>query len=220
MEQMGTFMAEYAEWFYMGSSIVILILLIYVLHRIKKTERKNLMMNREIEKRLQQIEKQNRQKETEDRTENEHEKMTVLEASEIQKIIPHRYPMLLVDRIIELEPMKRAVGIKNITMNEMQFLGHFPGDPIMPGVLMIEAMAQVGGVALLYPEENRGKIAVFGKIDNVRFRKQIIPGDQVITEAIITKIRGNMGVCECKGRVDGKVACECECTFAIMDAKK
>lgn len=113
--------------------------------------------------------------------------MTVLEASEIQKIIPHRYPMLLVDRIIELEPMKRAVGIKNITMNEMQFLGHFPGDPIMPGVLMIEAMAQVGGVALLYPEENRGKIAVFGKIDNVRFRKQIIPGDQVITEAIITK---------------------------------
>ena len=85
--------------------------------------------------------------------------MTVLEASEIQKIIPHRYPMLLVDRIIELEPMKRAVGIKNITMNEMQFLGHFPGDPIMPGVLMIEAMAQVGGVALLYPEENRGKIA-------------------------------------------------------------
>ena len=149
----------------------------------------------------------------------EEEKMTVLEASEIQKIIPHRYPMLLVDRIIELEPMKRAVGIKNITMNEMQFLGHFPGDPIMPGVLMIEAMAQVGGVALLYPEENRGKIAVFGKIDNVRFRKQIIPGDQVITEAIITKIRGNMGVCECKGRVDGKVACECECTFAIMDAK-
>lgn len=146
--------------------------------------------------------------------------MTVLEASEIQKIIPHRYPMLLVDRIIELEPMKRAVGIKNITMNEMQFLGHFPGDPIMPGVLMIEAMAQVGGVALLYPEENRGKIAVFGKIDNVRFRKQIIPGDQVITEAIITKIRGNMGVCECKGRVDGKVACEYECTFAIMDAKK
>lgn len=146
--------------------------------------------------------------------------MTVLEASEIQKIIPHRYPMLLVDRIIELEPMKRAVGIKNITMNEMQFLGHFPGDPIMPGVLMIEAMAQVGGVALLYPEENRGKIAVFGKIDNVRFRKQIIPGDQVITEAIITKIRGNMGVCKCKGRVDGKVACECECTFAIMDAKK
>lgn len=146
--------------------------------------------------------------------------MTVLEASEIQKIIPHRYPMLLVDRIIELEPMKRAVGIKNITMNEMQFLGHFPGDPIMPGVLMIEAMAQVGGVALLYPEENRGKIAVFGKIDNVRFRKQIIPGDQVITEAIITKIRGNMGVCECKGRVDGKDACECECTFAIMDAKK
>lgn len=145
--------------------------------------------------------------------------MITLEAAEIQKIIPHRYPMLLVDRIIELEPMKRAVGIKNITINELQFLGHFPGEPIMPGVLMIEAMAQVGGVALLYPEENRSKIAVFGKIDKVRFRKQIIPGDQVITEAIITKIRGNMGVVSCVGRVDGKVACESECTFALMDSK-
>lgn len=78
--------------------------------------------------------------------------------------------------------MKRAVGIKNITMNEMQFLGHFPGDPIMPGVLMIEAMAQVGGVALLYPEENRGKIAVFGKIDNVASANRLFPADQVITE--------------------------------------
>lgn len=143
----------------------------------------------------------------------------ILEAAEIQKIIPHRYPMLLVDRIIELEPMKRAVGIKNITMNEIQFLGHFPGEPIMPGVMMIEAMAQVGGVALLYPPENRGKIAVFAKIDNVKFRKQIIPGDQVITEATITKIRGNMGVVHCEGSVDGKIACECDCTFAIIDSK-
>ena len=105
--------------------------------------------------------------------------MITLDAIEIQKIIPHRYPMLLVDRILELEPMKRAVGVKNITMNELQFLGHFPGEPIMPGVLLIEAMAQVGGVAMLYPEENRGKIAVFGKIDNVRFRRQVVPGDQI-----------------------------------------
>ena len=137
--------------------------------------------------------------------------MITLDAIEIQKIIPHRYPMLLVDRILELEPMKRAVGVKNITMNELQFLGHFPGEPIMPGVLLIEAMAQVGGVAMLYPEENRGKIAVFGKIDNVRFRRQVVPGDQVITTTEVVKIRGNMGVIHCEGKVDGQVACECDC---------
>ena len=139
--------------------------------------------------------------------------MITLDAIEIQKIIPHRYPMLLVDRILELEPMKRAVGVKNITMNELQFLGHFPGEPIMPGVLLIEAMAQVGGVAMLYPEENRGKIAVFGKIDNVRFRRQVVPGDQVITTTEVVKIRGNMGVIHCEGKVDGQVACECDCTL-------
>lgn len=146
--------------------------------------------------------------------------MTVLDINEIKKILPHRYPMLLVDRILEVEPMKRAVGIKNITANEMQFLGHFPNEPIMPGVLLIEAMAQVGGVAMLYPEENRGKIAVFAKIDNVRFRKQVVPGDQVVTTAEVVKImRGNMGMIHCEGKVDGKIACECDCTFAIMDPK-
>ena len=147
--------------------------------------------------------------------------MTVLDINEIKKILPHRYPMLLVDRILEIEPMKRAVGIKNITANEVQFLGHFPNEPIMPGVLLIEAMAQVGGVAMLYPEENRGKIAVFAKIDNMRFRKQVVPGDQVVTTAEVTKImRGNMGIIHCEGKVDGKVACECYCTFAIMDPKE
>ena len=89
-----------------------------------------------------------------------------LDITEIKKILPHRFPMLLVDRILDLEPMKWAVGVKNITVGEIQFLGHFPNDPIMPGVLLIEAMAQVGGVAMLYPPENRGKIAVFAKIDN------------------------------------------------------
>ena len=147
--------------------------------------------------------------------------MTVLDINEIKKILPHRYPMLLVDRILEVEPMKRAVGIKNITANEMQFLGHFPNEPIMPGVLLIEAMAQVGGVAMLYPEENRGKIAVFAKIDNVRFSKQVVPGDQVVTTAEVTEImRGSMGIIHCEGKVDGKVACECDCTFAIMDPKE
>lgn len=147
--------------------------------------------------------------------------MPVLDINEIKKILPHRYPMLLVDRILEIEPLKRAVGIKNITANEMQFLGHFPNEPIMPGVLLIEAMAQVGGVAMLYPPENRGKIAVFAKIDNVRFRKQVVPGDQVVTTAEVTKImRANMGIIHCEGKVDGKVACECDCTFAIMDPKE
>lgn len=146
--------------------------------------------------------------------------MITLDIQEIQKILPHRYPMLLVDRIIELEPMKRAVGIKNITINEPQFIGHFPGNPIMPGVLLIEAMAQVGGVTLLYPEENRGKIAVFGKIDKVRFRRPIKPGDQLVTTAIITKIKGNMGVAHCEGTVDGGPACEGDFFFALAENKQ
>ena len=146
--------------------------------------------------------------------------MITLDIQEIQKILPHRYPMLLVDRIVELEPMKRAVGIKNITINEPQFMGHFPGNPIMPGVLLIEAMAQVGGVTLLYPQENRGKIAVFGKIDKVRFRRPIKPGDQLVTTAIITKIKGNMGVAHCEGTVDGEPACEGDFFFALAENKQ
>ena len=98
----------------------------------------------------------------------------ILDINEIQKILPHRPPMLLVDRIIELEPFKSATGIKNITMNEPQFRGHFPGNPIMPGVLILEAMAQVGGIAMLYPEENRGKIALFGGIKNIKFKNVVL----------------------------------------------
>ncbi len=144
----------------------------------------------------------------------------VLDINEIKKILPHRYPMLLVDRILDIDPMKMAIGIKNVTANEVQFLGHFPNEPIMPGVLLIEAMAQVGGVAMLYPEENRGKIAVFGKIDNVRFRKQVVPGDQVVTTAVVTKTKGNMGTIHCEGKVDGVVVAECDCFFAIMPRKE
>ncbi|MDD4723077.1 MAG: UDP-3-O-acyl-N-acetylglucosamine deacetylase [Acidaminococcaceae bacterium] len=155
-----------------------------------------------------------------DKFEARSKKMITLDIREIQKVLPHRYPMLLVDRILDLEPMKRAVGIKNISMNEAQFMGHFPGDPIMPGIMLIEAMAQVGGVAMLYPEENRGKIAVFGKIDKVRFRKQVVPGDQLVTTAIVTKVRGTMGIISCQGTVDGELACEGEFFFAIMDPKE
>ena len=140
-----------------------------------------------------------------------------LDVIEIKKILPHRFPMLLVDRILDLEPMKWAVGIKNISVNELQFLGHFPDNPIMPDVLLIEAMAQVGGVAMLYPPENGGKIAVFAKIDKVRFHKQVVPGDQVVTRAEVVKIHGNMGVIHCAGKVDGELACECDCFFAIQD---
>lgn len=146
--------------------------------------------------------------------------MAVLDINEIKKILPHRFPMLLVDKILELEPMRRAVGIKNITVNEIQFLGHFPNEPIFPGVLLIEAMAQVGGVAMLYPKENRGKLAVFGKIDNVRFRKKVVPGDQVVTTAEVVKIKGNMGVIHCEGKVDGNIVSECDCFFAIIDPRE
>ncbi len=156
----------------------------------------------------------------EDKVKVRSENMITLDITEIQKVLPHRYPMLLVDRILELEPMKRAVGIKNISMNESQFMGHFPGNPIMPGIMLIEAMAQVGGVAMLYPQENRGKIAVFGKIDKVRFRRQVVPGDQLVTTAEVTKVRGSMGVINCQGRVDGEVACEGEFFFAIVDPKE
>lgn len=138
---------------------------------------------------------------------------------EIQELLPHRYPFLLVDKIIDMVPLEYAVGVKNVTANEVQFLGHFPEEPIMPGVLLIEAMAQVGGCALLYPEENRGKLVVFGKIDNVRFRRKVIPGDQVVTKAVITRLRRTIGTVHCEGMVDGELACECDATFALAEKR-
>lgn len=139
-----------------------------------------------------------------------------LNINEIQKIIPHRYPFLLVDRITDFEPGVWAKGIKCVSANEMQFMGHFPEYPVMPGVLMIEALAQTGAVAILSMEENKGKIAFFGGIKNARFRRQVIPGDVLEMEVKIIKQKGPIGIGEGIVKVDGKVAVTAELTFAIQ----
>ncbi len=139
----------------------------------------------------------------------------ILDINEIQKILPHRPPMLLVDRIIELEPFKSAVGIKNVTMMEPFFAGHFPGNPIMPGVLLLEAMAQVGGVAMLYPEEHRGKIALFGGMENVKFKRPVVPGDQVVTHANLVRVRGDFGLLHADGYVEDQLVSSADFKFAL-----
>jgi len=139
----------------------------------------------------------------------------MLTLTQIQDIIPHRYPFLLVDRIIELEPMKRAVGIKNVTANEQFFQGHFPGKPIMPGVLLLEAMAQVGGIAMLHAPEYRGKLAFFAGIDRVKFRRPVVPGDQVRMVAEVLKVRGSIGKIWAEAFVDGDLVAEGEFLFAL-----
>ena len=131
-----------------------------------------------------------------------------LEAADIMRILPHRYPFLLVDRVVELEPGKRAVGIKNVTANEPQFTGHFPGQPIMPGVLMVEALAQTSGVAVLTMDEYRGKIGLFAGIDDCRFRRLVQPGDTLRMEVTIEKLRGMFGRARAVATVDGEVAVE------------
>ncbi|MBI2864132.1 MAG: 3-hydroxyacyl-ACP dehydratase FabZ [Chloroflexi bacterium] len=139
----------------------------------------------------------------------------MIDARGIQEILPHRYPFLLVDRIVELESGARAVGIKNVSANEPFFQGHFPGHPIMPGVLIVEALAQVGAVAILSLEANRGKLVLFAGIDGLRFRKPVIPGDTLRLEVSLTKIRGPVGKGAAKATVDGQVAAEGELTFAL-----
>lgn len=138
-----------------------------------------------------------------------------LNSNQIQEILPHRYPFLLVDKIIECEPGKSATGIKCVSANEMQFLGHFPQKHVMPGVLIIEALAQTGAVALLMEEENKGKIALFGGIKNARFKKQVVPGDVLTLNCEIITRRGPVGIGKATAYVDGKLAVSAELTFAI-----
>ncbi len=135
----------------------------------------------------------------------------------IRELIPHRYPFLLVDRIEEIEPGVRAVGIKNVTQNEPFFEGHFPAYPVMPGVLIVEAMAQVGAVGVMALEEYRGKLALFAGIDGVRFRRQVIPGDVLRMEVELSRLKGRIGRGQGSATVNGERACEAELMFAFAD---
>ena len=139
----------------------------------------------------------------------------MLTNKEIREILPHRYPFLLVDKVIELEPGKRAVGIKNVSANEPFFQGHFPDYPIMPGVLIVEALAQIAGIAVAVIEENKGKLGVFASIDSMKFKNQVLPGDVLTLEAEILLSKMGVTKAKVKASVDGKLAAEGEIKFAM-----
>lgn len=137
--------------------------------------------------------------------------------SQIRELIPHRYPFLLVDRIEELEPGVRAVGVKNVTQNEPFFQGHFPDYPVMPGVLIVEAMAQVGAVGVMAMDEYRDKLALFAGIDNVRFRRQVVPGDVLEMEVVIERLKGRVGRGKGMAKVAGDRVCKADLMFAFAE---
>ncbi|WP_074599917.1 3-hydroxyacyl-ACP dehydratase FabZ [Sediminibacillus halophilus] len=139
----------------------------------------------------------------------------MVDINEIKDIIPHRYPFLLVDEVTEIEEGKRVVGKKNVTINEPFFQGHFPDYPVMPGVLIVEALAQVGAVVILNKEENKGKIGFLAGLDKCRFKRQVKPGDQLRLEVEIIKLKGPIGKGKAIATVDGETACEAEIMFAI-----
>ncbi len=138
-----------------------------------------------------------------------------LEAADIMQIIPHRYPFLLIDRVVELEPGKRAVAIKQVTANEPQFTGHFPGRPIMPGVLMVEALAQTAAVAVQTLPQYRGKLGLFAGIDDCRFKRMVLPGDTLRLEVTVEKLRGMFGRVRAMASVDGETAVEATLSIII-----
>jgi len=142
----------------------------------------------------------------------------VLDVNEVMKILPHRYPFLMVDRIIDFEGDNKCTGVKNVTINEPFFQGHFPGHPVMPGVLQVEAMAQVASVLMLRQPENHGRIGYFMSADDVKFRRPVLPGDTLIIEAEIVKIRRNIGQAVCRCTVNGEVSSSAELKFALLDA--
>jgi 3-hydroxyacyl-[acyl-carrier-protein] dehydratase len=139
---------------------------------------------------------------------------------DIQKIIPHRYPFLLVDRVIEMDSGKKVVGIKNVTANEPFFQGHFPGTPIMPGVLIVEAMGQVGAVALLSSDEGKGKLGIFAGLDDIRFKKQVVPGDTLRIEVEVLTIRRSVGKAKAVAYVGDEIACKGVLLFALVDREE
>lgn len=138
-----------------------------------------------------------------------------LNIDQIEAVLPHRYPFLLVDKITECVPGESAKGIKCVTANEPFFQGHFPGFKVMPGVLIIEALAQVGAVAILTEEENKGKLALFGGVKNARFKRQVRPGDVLELECRLTARKGPVGFGTAEARVEGRLACKAELTFAL-----
>ncbi|MEH2063838.1 MAG: 3-hydroxyacyl-ACP dehydratase FabZ [Nostoc sp.] len=142
---------------------------------------------------------------------------TTFTSEEIQKLLPHRYPFLLVDKIIDYVPGKKAIGVKNVTINEPHFQGHFPERPLMPGVLIVEAMAQVGGIVLTQMSSVEGGLFVFAGIDKVRFRRQVVPGDQlVMTVELLWVKQRRFGKMQGRAEVDGQLACEGELMFSLV----
>lgn len=139
----------------------------------------------------------------------------MLNSNQIQEIIPHRYPFLLIDKVIEIEPGKRAVAIKNVSVNEMYFMGHFLSEHVMPGVLIVEALAQTGAVLILSLEENVGKTAYFAGIEKCKFKRKVVPGDQLELEINIIRQKGSIGVGEAVAKVDGEIAVQAVLKFAI-----
>lgn len=143
----------------------------------------------------------------------------MLDIKKIKEILPHRYPFLLVDRVIESEPGKRVVAIKNVSANEPFFNGHFPEYPVMPGVLVVEALAQTCGIAIVEGPENKGEIGLFAGIDKCRFKRQVVPGDQLRLEAEITRLRGAIAKANVRATVEDEVVCEAEIMVALSDVE-